>query len=407
VSKKTRDYGVDSFTDYKGSRAFFERFNVSLGPKAHMRLSNKYVDFTNGEVQPNFSVPASNVSKAAILKYLGIMEQYESITLPSYANFPAPGAIPDDLLMKFSDFVAKYNIQDAVNSIFEFTGCDLGDLANTVTLYVMQAYCAPVMRSLQGLADSYVPTSGRNQELYDKIATFLGDSVLYSSVVTQTVRNDTGVELHVRSEDGTVTQIHAKKLLVSFEPTPANTDSLSLDDTEASVFSAFRWSSIYTALFKHPSLPANSSFTNIPEAATQAAKEDNYFVLPNPAFIPAINYVGDGIFAAYVVGLENLGPDQAKGLIKDNINSFISANTIPTPQPTDQQEVEIVAFANHGAMHLRTSADALRAGHIQKLYALQGRHSTFWTGAAWSSQYTSVVWEYNNAYLLPKLMASF
>lgn len=405
MSGRTHDYGVDSFVDYKGSRAFFERFNVTLGPKAHMLLTNKYVDFTTGKAQPKFSPPASNVSRAAMLKYLGIMEQYESITLPSYANFPTPNAIPEDLLMNFGDFVAKYDLEDAVNRVWAFTGQDLADLANTVTLYVLSAYCAPVMRALLGLSDSYVPVSGRNQEIYDKIATYLGDNVLYSSVVNRTVRTDTDVELLIRSENGTLTLIRAKKLLVSFAPTPTNTEPLQLDDTEETAFSDFHWSNIYTTLFTHPSLPINSSFTNIPEAATAAAAQHDYFVLPIPAFVPMISYVGDGLFAAYVVGLENLGPEQAKGIIKDILASLIAATTIPAA--TAEQGLDIIAFANHGAMHLRTSADALRAGFIQKLYALQGRHSTFWTGAAWSSQYTTLVWAYNDEYLLPNLTTSF
>ena len=122
------------------------------------------------------------------------MEQYEPITRPSYADFPAPDAIPKDLLLRWAGFVARYNLEDAVNRVFEFTGCDVADLANTVTLYVMEAYCAPVMRSLLGLPDSYVPMSDRNQEVCDKIATYLGDDVLHSSVVSHTVRTDTRVE---------------------------------------------------------------------------------------------------------------------------------------------------------------------------------------------------------------------
>jgi hypothetical protein len=57
-------------------------------------------------------------------------------------------------------------------------------------------------------------------------------------------------------------------------------------------------------------------------------------------------------------------------------------------------------------MHLRVSPEDLAGGFIGRKYALQGRSSTFYTGAAWSAQFTTILWEYNDKYVLPRLLAS-
>ena len=65
--------------------------------------------------------------------------------------------------------------------------------------------------------------------------------------------------------------------------------------------------------------------------------------------------------------------------------------------------LEVVAFSDHGPMHLTVPAEAYRAGFVQDLYALQGRRSTWWTGAAFASHFQTVIWEYNEV-LLPKML---
>lgn len=54
-------------------------------------------------------------------------------------------------------------------------------------------------------------------------------------------------------------------------------------------------------------------------------------------------------------------------------------------------------------MHLRASAEAITEGFIQDLYGLQGHRSTWYTGAGWSVQYTTILWAYNEV-LFTKLL---
>jgi hypothetical protein len=46
----------------------------------------------------------------------------------------------------------------------------------------------------------------------------------------------------------------------------------------------------------------------------------------------------------------------------------------------------------------------IEAGFYTKLYALQGQRSTFYTGAAWNAQDSSMLWVFTEA-LLPAIAA--
>lgn len=224
--------------------------NISTVALAHDTLTTEYVDFSTGEALASYTDPSSTDQLDALLSYLSICEEYEDLILPGYFNFPAADAIPEDLTMLFKDFVAKYNISAAVPTLFELTGLGVGDIMNTVTMYVMQAIGAPMIRLYAGGASSIVPASGDVHELYDRVADFLGDNVLYNSTVVSSKRNanDEGVTLVVQNSQGETTTIEAKRLLMAIEPTVENMAPFDLDAQEAAVFSKFQHSSTFASL---------------------------------------------------------------------------------------------------------------------------------------------------------------
>jgi hypothetical protein len=65
-----------------------------------------------------------------------------------------------------------------------------------------------------------------------------------------------------------------------------------------------------------------------------------------------------------------------------------------------------VAFSNHSPYWLMVGAEATKAGFYQKMYALQGKRNTFWTGATWRAQDSSASWKYTKDIVLPALIAS-
>ncbi|KXH61960.1 amine oxidase [Colletotrichum salicis] len=390
------DFGVNSYTDYGGARDFFARFNVSVQTPVRQALTTTYADFSTGKTI-NYSLPASVDATAALKAYLEQCEKYESYIIPSYASFPnTTVGVPEDLTLKFSDFVEKHNLQAAVPRIFQTTGLGLGNIADQITLDVMQAFGAPITRSFLGTVGSFVPVAGRNQEIYDAIADLLGDDVLYSSTAIKTSRTEEGVEILVWGADNKQTLIRAKKLLISFEPTIANFNGIDISDEETAVFSRWDWTTVYVGVVSHPSLPISYSLTNnVPT---------NWISLPETPFVGRFDYLGDDNFRVLITGSSDYDSTQAQALVRTSLKLLADAGTIPS---LGSEELNLKAWSDHGAIHLRVSGVELATGHITEQYALQGQRSTYYTGGAWSAQFTTILWEYNNQYLLPKLLAEF
>lgn len=350
----------------------------------------------------DYVAPTSEEWLAALEVYYNICQEYEDLILPSYFDFPSADKIPEDLTLPFKDFVIKYNLTTAVPTLFELTGMGVGDMMNTATLYVMQAIGAPFVGIYFGGATSVVPESGNVHELYDKISDFLGEDVLYNTTVVSTIRgtSNDSVQLIVQNTDGRKTQINAKRLLLAIEPSEENMAPFDLDEEEANVFSKFEHSNVYVGAVKSPSLQVNVSLTNVPSSAAPA----NWTDLPLPSFNSRFDYYGQNsdLFRFLMVGTAELDVDEAHGLVVDGFDKMVTSGVLAQ---TNGTSLEFAAFENHGPMHFRVSGEELKAGFIQDQYALQGHRSTWYTGAAWSAQFTTVVWAFNDV-LLPKMIES-
>lgn len=149
---------------------------------------------------------------------------------------------------------------------------------------------------------------------------------------------------------------------------------------------------------KNPSLPINVSLTNMPTSA----EPSNWTDLPLPSFNSGFDYFSNvsDLFRFLVVGTGDLDVDGAQELVVEGFNNLVDGGVLAQ---TNGSSLEFVSFQDHGAMHLRVSADDLEAGFIQDLYALQGRRSTWYTGAAFSAQWSTILWEYNDI-LLPQVI---
>ncbi|KAF6819036.1 FAD dependent oxidoreductase [Colletotrichum musicola] len=398
TTNKTINVGVQAWMEYKETFDFPKRMNVSTnGSVEFTTLEYEYVDFRTGRPVADFAPPGPDALYPALQRYLDVILQYEDMVLPGFFNFPAPGSIPEDLLMPFGEFAEKHDISVAVPQIWDSTGQGLRDTMNVPTLFVIQASGVPMVRALLGAAAAAVPPSGRLFELYERIAELLGDDVLYSSTVISANCSDEGVSLLVSDTDRVQTCIEAKRLLIAFEPTAENMAPFGPDETEREVLDEFEYTMVYAGILRHPSLQAGKAYSNrLPEST-------NYTVFPTAAQVGRIDYIGgtDDLFQFTAVGTENDTSETIKALIADSIDRMIATGVIPA---TDG-ELTFPAFANHGKMHPRVSAEVLRDGFIQKQLALQGRRSTWYTGAVFSAGFTTVLWEYNNV-LLPEMIGN-
>lgn len=399
-SGRIYEYGVQNFVDVGNAIGFFERMGVPYGPPGpRIPLTTRYVDFTTAETV-GFKPPASDAQRAALERFLGAVEPYEHLFATGYWEWPAGEDVPEDLMMPFGEFAQKYDFVDALPLIYRITGYGTGDISQGVTLYVLQAYGAFMARNFFGEIGALVAASGRNQDLYDAVGEHLGGDVLYSSTVVSSERTIDGITLTVQNnENGDETVIRAKKLLLAIEPHAQNLEPFNPTEAEANVFSKFDYVRILTGIVHNTALPVNQSLFNIPKAA----EPNNYFAYQNLPFQARFDYMAEDHFRVLMIGDRTTDVSSAKDIVQENFDRLINGGILPSPEGSSS--LEWIVFADHGHMHARVSGEELRKGFITEQYALQGRQSTWYTGAAFAAQFQTSLWQYNDV-LLPRLVES-
>ncbi|RAL03001.1 fumarate reductase/succinate dehydrogenase [Aspergillus ibericus CBS 121593] len=397
------DYGVATYTNYTGTVEFFDRLGVDIvEPDEDGSYTSYYADFTTGKTV-DYVAPSVTDELLALESFYNVSSLYQDLFLPSYANWPAPDDIPEDLLMPFRDFAMKYSLNDTMLLIWAGIGAGLADMLDAPTLYLMQTFSPQTAAVFIGTDVQYVPASGRNQDIYDAAANILGESVMLNSVVVESIRlpGDLGVELLVQNQlHGNYTIILAKRLVMAIEPTASNMGPFSLDEKELAIFNQSTWSVVNTGIVSHPSLPVDGLIYNLPATAVNG----NDFAVPEPPFVDYFEYLGNNLWQVIVVGWLGLTETAAQELANEAVQALAAAGTIPATNGTN---LTIKAWSNHGAMDMRTTAENLKAGFIQRQYALQGHRSTYWTGGAFSNQLSTDLWAYNLEYLVPLVLESF
>lgn len=207
--------------------------------------------------------------------------------------------------------------------------------------------------------------------------------------------------LTVRNTDGTLTLIKAKQLLVTAAPSISNLASLDLDDQETAVFGSATPRTLYVGLVKTPAIPRNFSVEYISSAAAPQNYLDLYKDLPYDLKIQSTGPEGSQLFRVLLEANYTISAEEAKDLIRNRMAALRSAGTFETVNESTAAscDVEFKAFADHNSILWRLPADELRAGFVQKLYALQGRRSTWYTGSLWATDFSSNVWAFTDTVL--------
>ena len=385
--------------EYKDSFDFPERMNVSTsGSMAFTPNTNEYMDFTTGMPVDDYVAPTQDEMFSALQRYHDAIAPYEDMVLPGFFNFPEPESIPEDLLMPFRDFVEKYDLEAAVPQIWDSTAQGIGDTMNVPTLWVIQASGIPMVKALLGYGAAAVPESGRLYDLFEAVAEFLDDDVLYSSTVVSADRHiEKGVTVKVQNEDGDLTCIKAKRLLIAFQPTPENMAPFSPDATENKVIDKLDYSTVFAGILQHPSLEISTAYSG----RLPSTGPSNFTEFPVAAQVGRIDYLGgtEDLFQFTAVGTDEDTTESMQALIAKSIDTMIKAGTLSA----SEGPLTFPSFANHGKMHPRVTADELRSGFIQEQLALQGHRNTWYTGAAFSAGFSTVLWAYNKV-LLPEMV---
>jgi NAD(P)-binding Rossmann-like domain len=376
------DIGVIVWHDLDIVHKFFERFDVPLTKAVFDTLGmvSKYVDYRTGKV---VDYTPSDPS-AALGAYGAQLANYPYLE----GGFYLPDPVPADLLLPFGDFVKKYALDAAVNLIFSF-GQGLGDLLRQPTLYVMKNFGLDVLRNLQV---GFLTTARHdNSELYAKARAELGADALLRSRVVATDRDAAGyANVLVQTPSG-LKLIRAQKIVVTIPPKLYNLGGFDLDGTELSLFGQFGNSAYYTGVLRHSGIPDNMAVTNI--------GADTPYHLPALPGVYSISPTGiPGLHNVKYGSPTQLSDAQVKADIVASVKRLRTAGTLPTTTP------EFAAFASHSPFELTVPTNAIKAGFYRNLYALQGRNRTYYTGAAFHTHDSSLLWQFTEA-LLPHIVA--
>ncbi|KAJ5605153.1 hypothetical protein N7510_010307 [Penicillium lagena] len=395
----TFDFGVQSFLNVSGSTEFFARFNIPITTNSSsISSTQKYIDFNTGKTV-DFTTPVYTKENAAIAKFFKVIKPWESMLSPGYWNFPEPKDIPEDLLIPFGQFLTKYGLEDSTPLIYASTGLGLGNMSEVTTMFVLQSFGWDMARAFLGEMALYTPASGGNQVLYDAIAKDLGDDVLYSSTVIDSRRTEFGVFLTVRNhKTQKVTLIVARRLLIAIEPTQSNMEPLDLTSTEWGALSKFTYSNEFTGLVNNAVFNTSYYYYNLPSDAAP----DNLLVFQDEPMVASFEYTGlEHLFRVMIIGNKTTNAAESKVLAQESFSKLLKAGQLSGS--TRDQKLSWTAFSTHGPMHARVSIEDIKSGFFQDLYQLQGSRSTWWTGGAFSANFQTQLWKFDEV-LIPKIL---
>ena len=357
------DYGVIAYWNTSIAVDFFERYNVSISPLGNAvpgpggnPAPNNYVDFTSGQ-----NLTDSTTVNPFLNAYGTLQERYPYLQ----DGWDLPDPVPEDLLLKWGDYVTKYNLQDdAYNVYLASAAGGLSNILDQLTITVFKAVNQAYLQEIQqGLA---IRTTDRNNhELYDAALEELGPWTLLSSTVVAAERptDDTGVKLVVLSNDGKKRLVQASQVLVSIPPKVDAMRPFDLDSRETSLFSQFNNSAYYCGLVNNTGLPEQNYLNRGADTLY------NIPAFPGLYHFDVTSY--PGIFSWWWGGPETVSEE----VVTNDVNTAVRKLTNnPDASP------EMLAFSDHSPYGLNVDAEAIRQGFYDGINSLQGYRNTWYTG---------------------------
>jgi hypothetical protein len=387
-----QDYGVVVYHNNTIVRDFFARFDIPLTEPNHNGPVRENYDFTTGK-PVNITSPTPEAIGAGLQEYATFLAQYPDLDRGTFL----PDPIPADLTLPFGAFATKYGLEAVIQTLFS-TNQGAGDF---LSLPVVENARVGSLSLIQQLAANSLLTTARhnNSELYGKATTELlsSTSLLLSSEVLSSARKSSGVELIVSTPSGKQL-IKAKKLLITIPPRLEFLAPFNPTKTERAVFSKLIDVGYYAALVKNTGIPDDLFLYNYAPSTPYNLPVLPGVYLMQPTSIPgvkAIYYGSQRSGSTYP-----LSDSFVKGEIVAGIKRLQAAN----PGTFKKTEPELVVYTSHAPFYVQTKPADIKAGIYDDMNALQGVQSTYWTGAAWRAQDSSMLWKYNEEVVLPMVL---
>jgi hypothetical protein len=388
------DMGVKLYYDDPIVYDWYARFNLTVA-SANISVtggaaSPQYVDFRTGKILQGVPVSNNTALGAALQRYSAVLAQYPQLE----DGFFLPDPVPEDLLMPFGQFVEKYDIGAVVQLFFNLAGA-FGDILELPTIQQFRAQSLGLLATISNFQTSSV---SNNSLLFDRATAeltaakslYLSSNVLY----TERVSKSGSVKMLVDTPEGRKL-IVAKKLLITIPPTPAALAKFDINEEELNIFSQLQGFGYYTSIIRNAGTPATVTAQNLALDQPYALPPMPNLYNCNPSGAPSLSVCYYGTKLGQI-----LSDDEAKAAIVADLKQYQAVNGLNATEP------EFVAFSNHSPYWMMASSEATKAGFYKKMYALQGKRNTFWTGATWRAQDSTASWKYTKDIVLPALVAS-
>ncbi|KAI2914919.1 hypothetical protein CBS147320_10121 [Aspergillus niger] len=372
------DYGVEGVFNNELSRNYFLRLGVDWKPLLPLNKRTDFVDFSTGE-RVN---PAAGILQALVSTFL-YRSSIKHWTFLTRGVYDLPDPVPEELLRPFREFIEEHSLEAALQLVFLFSQ-NVGNLLDMPTLYAIQNFGVP---HVDALIHGYITPKNGMYELYRQAREILGSGVLFQTNVIATNRSDSGVEVTVQHANGTRQLIKARNLLITFPPLIKKLQGFDLDETETELFQKWFWRTYYVAVVNNTGIPDKLWVTN-----TDPTNGLGY--LPRTPFDFLLQYMGaPGYSTSKLVGDMNFTEEDARDLLAADFARMKAKGTYPIHDP------QIVVFGDSSPETLMVSPEDIRNGFYRKLYALQGRRSTYFTGLTFCSDFSSLIWAYTETVL--------
>ena len=378
------NYGVVVWHDLPLVRNYLASLNVPVGKLDLGGFQARFIDFATGKDTPGFPRNFSD----GIAAYIAQLSKYPGLE----SGYFLPDPVPEDLLLPFADYVEKYPAIKSAAYYFFINTQGLGDSLRLPMLYVFKNWGLDVLRNVR---DGFLTAaSGNNSELYRNAGAKLGQDVFLNSYVIATQRRKRAdcVKIVVKTPSG-LKLILAKKLVVAIPQLPENLRGFDLTHEELSLFSRFSSKGYYTGIIRDSGVPL-SGFSNAAADTPYNIPRLPGFYSVNPTRIPGLvdfKYGSDKL----------LSDDEAKANIVAGFEHLHQVGTFNKTSP----KPEIFIYSNHSPFELNVPAKDIREGFYRKLYALQGKRHTYYTGAVFHSHDSSLIWNYTEANVIPGITA--
>ncbi|KAF8848335.1 hypothetical protein BDZ45DRAFT_753938 [Acephala macrosclerotiorum] len=334
------DYGVVVWYDLPIVRNYFARLNVSLVYRVPDNTTTQYFDLTNGKLDTSYVPAPPQDLFAAFLVHTNQLALYSYLD----AGFYLPSPPMMDFLFGFAQ--------------------GMGDLLNQPTLYVVN-FGADVVTDILAtfIRKGFLTTAVHNNHiLYANAATVPGKDVLFNSTIVAVGRsNPHQVKVLVNATStGPYTLLECDTIMMTIPPKLDNLNGWDLSHSQLSLFGQFINKGYYAGILRNSGIPNNVTIFN------------------------------------------KIAQTSVPGLVV----AIFGANQIIPNQQVQQQilsDVKQLQVAGKGRSHppfeLTVPTAAIAGGFYQQLYGLQGTRNTFYTGSAWYTQDSSLLWQFTEALL--------